>query len=78
MHLQKFLRNLRKVPVFANNKSTHNIEVFIGNIFDAHILNFTHVLIRQGRLRLHFRKIVPTQWQWFSEEVIMETFGERR
>ena len=48
MHLQKFLRNLRKVPVFTDNKSTHNIEVFIGNIFDAHILNFTYVLFRQG------------------------------
>lgn len=48
MHLQKFLRNLRKVPVFTDNKSTHNIEVFIGNIFDAHILNFMYVLFRQG------------------------------
>ena len=48
MHLQKFPRNLRKVPVFADNKSTHKIKIFIGNIFDAHILNFTYVLFRQG------------------------------
>ena len=77
MHLQKFLRNIRKVPVFADNKSTHNIKIFIGNIFDAHILNFTYVLFRQEtkatlpKERAHSMAVV-------FGEVIMETFGERR